>query len=428
MQMNEKLLQQIWAHQYFNTRELQLSDGSALEIISPGKFNSNQGPDFLEARLRIDGMQLAGNIEIHVLASDWKRHEHDADPNFRNIILHVVWINDWSVEYTRLPTLELQPRVAHGLLEKYAGWILNKQFIPCGDQIARAEKNSMAHWLEQLAAERFQRKHLAITSMLDRNNSHWEEVLWWLLARNFGYSINSQAFETIARSVPYTIMLRHKPMVIQLEAILFGQAGLLSCKLNDEYAVMLQQEYRFYQKKYQLKPAVVPIHFLRMRPVNFPTIRLAQLAMLISTAPPLFNLIREGDSLKMLFRQFEVTANDYWHYRYVFDQPSAFRPKKLGDTMIQNILMNTVLPAMYSYGVMHDNHKLSAKAMEWLCQLPAEKNRILLGYEQLGINASNALEGQALLELKSNYCDQQRCLDCAIGKQLLQEQHAVSSS
>lgn len=419
--MSEHFLHQLWANQYFNLNELRLTDKSRLEILYPGNYNRHQGPDFLEARIRIDGTLLVGNIEMHLTASDWIRHAHDHDSNYKNIILHVVWKDDQSAQMKNLPTLELEGRVPGTMLERYAGWMMSNRQIPCGPQLEKISAAFWKQWQETLARERLEKKLSTFRRILNGNNMHWEELTWWMVARNFGQSINAQSFEAIAKTIPYTLLLKNQPNLIQIEAILFGQAGLLRKKFIDDYPVMLQKEYQFYKKKYHLQPAPVPIHFLRMRPVNFPTVRLAQLAVLINTAPKLFSRIRHATELSELYAIFDVTANDYWHYRFVFDQPSGFQPKKLGQTMIENILTNTVLPILFSYGQLCGDTRLTDHALEWLEKIPAEKNRILESFHELGVLADNALEAQGLLELRASYCDHQRCLECSVGRQILRE-------
>ena len=267
--------------------------------------------------------------------------------------------------------------------------------------------------------ERLVRKSQTVEIFLNQNNFHWEETFWWLLAKNFGIKVNADAFEAIARSISINILAKHKTQIHQLEALLLGQAGLLDEKFTDDYPLMLQKEYKFYKNKYSIKPINLPVFFLRMRPGNFPTIRLAQLAMLVHNSAHLFSKIKEADAVKDVKAWLDVTANDYWHYRYKFDEESAYRKKKLGAAMIYNIIINTVCPVLFAYGNYHDENKFKEKALKWLEQTSAEKNNITKGFQLLGIENKTAFDSQGLIELKNEYCNKKRCLECGVGNAIL---------
>jgi hypothetical protein len=297
-------------------------------------------------------------------------------------------------------------------------------FIPCEKNISSVRDIVWKSWKERLLAERLLRKAAIAENFLQQNNYHWEETFWWLLARNFGIKVNADAFEAMAKSVSINILAKHKNQIHQLEALLLGQAGLLdkntdSYQHKDDYPLLLQREYTFLKKKYSLRPIHQPVHFLRMRPGNFPTIRLAQLAMLIQGSAHLFSKIKEAGSVKLVRKWFDVVANDYWHYHYRFEEPSAFKKKKLGDAMIDNIIINTICPVLFAYGNYHDENKYKEKALKWLEETAAESNSITKGFLQLGIENKNAFDSQALIELKNEYCNKKRCLDCAVGNAIL---------
>ncbi len=288
--MTEKLLQYIWQMQYFNKADLQTVYQDTLTIIHPGLLNANQGPDFIKATVRINNTTWVGNIEIHVKASDWKIHQHDHDQNYRNVILHVVWKNDFRVKDingNELPVLVLEDRISKFLLQRYEELMYSSSYVPCEKSLLVVPELVWLAWKERLVAERLERKTLAIKQYLEQTNNHWEEVFWWLLARNFGITVNSNAFEAIARSISTGILAKHKTQIHQVESFLFGQAGLLEQEFTEHYPRMLQKEFRFFRKSMDFKPITYPVHFLRMRPQNFPTMRLAQLAVLIhhSLAP-----------------------------------------------------------------------------------------------------------------------------------------------
>jgi hypothetical protein len=417
--MTERLLQYIWQFQYFNTGRLETVVGEVVQVIHPGKWNYHQGPDFSDARVRISDKVWAGNVELHLQASDWRKHEHNIDENYEHIILHVVWRNDDMQLAGEIPTLVLEGRIPGILLQQYEAWMQSSAFIPCAGYIHRTSDLIRVSWKERLLVERLQRKCMQIQEMLERNNYHWEETLWWLLARNFGLSVNADAFEELARSIPFKLLTRHRKQIHQLEALLMGQAGLLKGNIDEQYFIMLKKEYTFYAAKYGLHPIHSPIHFLRMRPPSFPTVRLAQLAMLLQQTGNIFSFLLEAENIRALKVLLETTANDYWHYHHRFGPETAYCPKTLGAHMINNIIVNTVAPLVFAYGHFQKNEKYMVKAMDWLTGIAAEKNVITQGFSELGIASGNAAGSQALIELKTQYCDKRRCLDCAIGNAIL---------
>ena len=421
--MTERLLQYIWQFQYFNRKELQLSTGESLQIIHPGQWNVHQGPDFLQAIIKIDQTKWIGNVELHVQTSDWFRHLHQYDKNYNSVILHVVWNHDTDTDSdsckSNIPLLSLQDKVSKMLLSQYEDWMMKPFFIPCEHNIATVNSIIWVGWKERLLAERLQRKTATIETYLGQSNHHWEEVFWWLLARNFGIKVNAEAFETVARSLPVNILVRHKNQINQLEALLLGQAGLLEKKFEEKYPQMLQREYNYYKKKYKLNMIHEPVHFLRMRPENFPTIRLAQLAMLIHHSSHLFSRILETVAISDIKKLMDVTANDYWHYHYTADETSSFKPKKLGEQMVNNIIINTIIPVVFAFGHVQVRNYFKEKAIKWLEEISAEKNSITDRFTQLGITSKTAFDSQSILELKDVYCDKRRCLDCAIGNSIL---------
>jgi hypothetical protein len=256
---------------------------------------------------------------------------------------------------------------------------------------------------------------------LKETNFHWEETFWWLIAANFGLKVNSEMFMKMAKTLPVSILAKHKNNIIQLEALLFGQAGLLNGDFTEKYELMLQKEYHFYQKKYQLKPVDGEIYFLRMRPANFPTIRLAQLAMIIQQSEHLFSKIKETNSVYDLKKMFSVSTYDFWNYHYSFHQQTDFKIKNLGKQMIDNILINTVVPVVFSYGLHNNNEGYKDKAITWLENISAEKNSITSGFENIGFANKSAFDSQALLQLKNEYCDKKYCLQCTIGNSILKK-------
>ena len=419
--MNERLFQFIWQQQSFNKKHLFLTGGEQLEIIDPGKLNVNQGPDFLNASIRIDGTMLAGQVELHIKASDWFRHFHHDDMLYDNVILHVVWENDQQIS-RGLPTLVLQDRISKLLLERYLTLMNNRSFIPCEELMAGVPIDLEDSLTNKLLFERLKKKSERIVTIARSENYHWEEMFWWQVARSFGGSVNADAFEELARSIPLSILSRHREQIHQLEAMFLGQGNLLEQHYGDHYLILLQKEYLFLKKKYGLLPIHQPMKFLRMRPPGFPTVRLAQLAMLMHQRHQLFLCIRDMHILEDSLDLFEVTANDFWHYHYILSESAPFHPKKVGKDMAAGIFINGVIPLLYAYADYHGDPELKQKILRWMSELPPENNQIIRSYENLGLTCSSALESQSLIELKHSYCDQKKCLECAIGNRLLRQQ------
>lgn len=422
--MNENLLQFIWQFQYFNKNNLLTTEGAPLAVLQQGQHNLNQGPDFKEARIKIGSTTWAGNIELHINASDWFHHHHSDDKNYANIILHVVWNNDKVVTDLhghQVATLELKHLVSKLMLQHYEQLMLATGFVACENFLPVLNRVNWLSWKERLVAERLERKAGIISGNLKQASNHWEEVFWWMLARNFGIKVNADAFEQMARSIPVNILAKHKYQLNQLEAILLGQAGLLKGAFKDDYPKLLQREYNFIAKKHQLKPINKAPDFMRMRPANFPTIRLAQLAALVHQSTHLFSKILETKSLNDLRSLLNVTANDYWHYHYQFDEGVDYQPKNLGHIMTDNIIINTVVPILFTYGMAHNENIWKERSIQYLSQLPAEKNGITDSWKKFNVSNDHALDSQALIELKNNYCNQKLCLRCAVGNKLLRE-------
>ena len=435
--MTERLLQFIWQFQYFNKNELTTAEGEPVQVIVPGQHNINQGPDFSNSKILIGNTTWAGTIELHIKTSDWVKHKHQQDKNYNNVILHVVWEDDGSrsglqnsvpvqernrvplTDQPIVPVIELQSRVSKLLFQRYEELMLSTAFIPCEKSIHSVRDITWRSWKERLLIERLLRKAGIVETYLQQNNYHWEETFWWMLARNFGMKVNAEAFEAIARSIPLSILAKHKNQIHQLEALILGQAGLLKESFEEDYPKLLQKEYKFLQSKYNLQPIQLPLFSLRMRPGNFPAIRLAELAMLVNESAHLFSKIKEAVPAKEIKQFFEVTANDYWHYHYQFDEASAFKKKRTGSSMIDNIFINTVAPVLFAYGNYHNENRYKDKALQCLEEIAAEKNLITKGFEQLNIENKNAWDSQSLIELKNEYCFKKRCLECGIGNSIL---------
>lgn len=422
--MTEKLLHYIWQFQYFNRDCLLTTENENIEVIHPGTLNHNQGPDFLSGKIHVAGNTWAGNIELHVRSSDWLLHEHSSDKNYNNVILHVVWIDDRDISLKNkrtIPTLELQPVVSNLLLTKYKELMESHVFIPCQNQIAQVNPVIITGLKNRMLAERLHEKSNIIFDHLKITNNNWEECFWWMIAGSFGSPLNTEQFKEVAQSLPHTLLAKHKNQPLQLEALLLGQAGLLDDNFVDSYPIMLKKEYDFLGKKYHLDKIKTSLFFLRMRPANFPTIRLAQLSVLISKSSHLFSVIKETNQVSDIKTLFSIDANDYWHYHYRFDEDSPYKIKSIGTQMINSIIINTICTILFAYGVIHHDEFIKDKAMRWLEETPPEKNHITSGFLSLGIACKNAFESQALLQLKKKYCDVKRCLECAVGNAIIKK-------
>ncbi len=420
--MNEKLLQFIWQFQYFNRDTLLLESGEQLSIIKPGVHNTHQGPDFADGYIKIDNIKLAGNIEIHNLSSHWLQHKHSSDKQYNNVILHVVWKNDADIKDIHghsIPVLVLENRVSKLMLDRYSN-LFGAIGIPCHNpSYPMLDPLGWMAWKERLLAERLERKSEHVLQLFKQSNHNWEETFWWLLAANFGMKVNSELFEAVAKTISVNILSKHKHQIHQLEALLLGQANLLEGEMEEAYPMMLQKEYQFLKKKYNLANVSIQPNYLRMRPANFPTVRLAQLAMLVQLSSHLFSKIKEIKSSADLTSLFSVVANDYWHYHYKFDQVSDYQPKILGKDAINNIIINTIVPVLFAYGMYNKKEEIKEKSIQWLSETKPEVNHLTKVWKDFGVKANTAFDSQALIELTNNYCHKRRCLDCAVGNRIL---------
>ncbi|MFM2139692.1 MAG: hypothetical protein RJA57_1999, partial [Bacteroidota bacterium] len=376
-----------------------------------------QGPDFLNARVVMGAATWAGSVEIHLRSSDWLRHGHSGDRLYENVVLHVVWENDRVAGNS--PVLELSGRVPRLLLQRYEQMRTGDRSIPCGWGIGSVTTLVRNGWFQRLMTERMIRRSDIILGQLRSSGGDWESVCWWSLARTFGAGVNADAFEELARSISLRLLLRRRGQLHQLEALLMGQAGLLPDPPPDAYARMLQEEYRTLAERYGLQPIRQSLHFLRMRPAHFPTIRLAQLAMLLHRNEGLFSLIRDADRTAEMIPVLSVAASDYWTSHYRFGRSAYHTVKVPGRSMVNNLIINVIVPLRFAYGTAIQNESDREKALAWLEELPAEDNRVLRMFRNLLIPAVSAADSQALLELFNNYCSEKHCLSCAIGNWLL---------
>ena len=421
----EDFLHYVWKFRLFECGDLRTTDGEELEIFSVGMHNSDSGPDFQTARIRIGDTTWAGNVEVHVSSSDWERHGHTTDDSYNNVILHVVYKDDTPLVLPsgrRVPTLELQNRIPGDLHQRYHNLVFgNQSVIPCEATIGEVDRLTMQNWLTRVLIERLEKKSDAVINALNLNRGDWEETFYQFLAANFGFKTNALPFELLAKSLPQLTLAKHKNNPLQIEALIFGQAGFLSGDFKDEYPLKLKTEYEFLRKKYQLTPIENHLwKFMRMRPQNFPTIRLAQFSSLIVYSNHLFSKVLEIKDIKALRNLFtDIKVNDYWETHYRFDAESPSSPKNMGVSSIDILLLNTLALFLFSYGRHNQIQHYINRCLKLLEHLPNENNNIITDFANLGVKINTAFESQALLELKNNYCNYKKCLHCGVGNKIL---------
>lgn len=420
--MKEDFLHYLWKYKKFDTSALCSTSFQSIVILHAGDHLQTAGPDFFNAQLLIGDQKWAGNVEIHLRSSDWYVHGHEKDPAYDTVILHVVWEHNTPIlrkDNTEIPTLELKGFVDKDTLVKYELLLQAKSWINCENQLSDMDGFVLRNWQERLYFERLERKYELIQSVLQLTENDWEAALFCLLARSFGSNTNGSAFFAIAMSIPFSVIRKERNSTDSLEALLLGMAGLLDDPKEDVYFRGLASTFGYLSKKYHLAPSMFePIQFFRLRPDNFPTIRLSQLANLYTRHTHLFSLIIAAESVEQLYQIFEVSASHYWQNHYQFDHPSVQRKKTLSRSFIDLIIINTIMPIRFAYAQSRgaDN---TEEAIVLLERMKAEKNNVIQKFEDIGVPIQNAFQTQALLQLKQEYCDKGKCLECAIGVELL---------
>ncbi|SIT22620.1 Protein of unknown function [Chryseobacterium ureilyticum] len=419
--MTEKLLQYLWNYKVFKYFDFKDIEGNSVEIIQFGKWNKDAGPDFLDAKIKINGLVLAGNIELHIRSSDWIFHNHSQDPNYQNIILHVVFLHDTEIsEFTdkRIPTLELKHYIDENIISKYEKLINGDQFIACED-IFNKEKIPV-NFHEENILKKLEEKSLELEQALEIHKNNFEAVLFHSFAYSFGLKVNAHIFRQIAESIDYSIVNKIRQNPFQLEALLFGISGWLD-KAEDDQMRIWKREFEFIKAKFKISDLKFHPKFLRLRPPNFPTIRLSQLANLYYQHQNLFSKIMTAKKVEELYDIFKpVKASEYWDSHFNFRTVSKLQPKTLSKDFTDLIILNTVLPLKYTYHKYH-NEEITDQIMEFYRNIPAEKNSVIQGWKNLGLPVSDVLESQSLIYHYKNLCDEKNCLTCSIGFKLLKE-------
>lgn len=422
--MKEDFLHYIWLFKKLDFTNLKTINGEVLTILNFGQHIQQAGPDFFNAQIVIDHQKWAGNIEIHIKSSDWYVHHHEKDDKYNNVILHVVWEHDTPIfrkDNSEIAVLELKKYVFKEELYKYNELTTQKSWIFCENQIKDIPDFVMSNWQERLFFERLERKLNPIQQLLQETENDWEAVLFCMLAKNFGLNTNGEMFFKVAKSITFSLIRKEALEVMYLEALLFGQADMIPETVEDNYPKELKSWYDYIVLKYKLdKPTIVPIQFFKHRPNNFPTIRLAQLAMVFHLHRNLFSKIIEAKTIDEIYQIFNVSVSDYWKLHYNFDKASPKKEKLLSKSFIDLLIINTIAPIQFAYAnsLGKDNAEL---LIDFLSNIPAEKNNIIEKFTTFGIKSKNAFQSQSLLQLKSEYCNQKKCLQCSIGLELLKD-------
>ncbi len=422
--MNEDFLHYLWQYKSYKPGLFITDQEHRMEVVHPGLPNSDAGPDFFNAKIKLDGVVWAGNVEIHKKASEWNQHHHDQDPLYDNVILHVVLDNDKEVKTSSgrcVPCWELE--IPENVLRDYQLLYSNKGWVACEGFIHTLPRFEIHGWIERMLIEKLEKKVESIGELLKTYRNDWKQVFFVVLARNFGFGLNGDSFEQLARNIPWQIIQKNADATDKLEALFLGQAGFLSGLIHeDEYIHKLAGEYELLRYKYELSP--MSSHrwkFLRMRPGNFPTIRLVQLAALISGNAFLFDRLLSCRELSEARKLLTASPTEYWKRHYRPDVAAPARSKKIGKQAVDLLILNTVVPLFFAYGKLRSNESLQQRALEWLSLMPPEKNSIVdgWGHRSIGVVAASSADSQGLVYLKKYYCDHKKCLSCRIGHKAL---------
>ncbi len=419
--MQEALLQYIWKNSYFDNKEYLADTDEKVIVLHPGTHNRDSGPDFTNAKIKIDGTTWVGNVEIHLKSSDWERHKHNTNPSYDNVILHVAQDIEgecYNSSNRKIPSISIIPDA--GIIEKFHQIMNNNDLIRCSNSLHMLDKSLIHFWLSSLAVERLQEKTDSIKSILKVTNNNWEEAFYIAIAKSFGLKVNAVPFEILAKSVPLKILLKIINNKHQVEALMFGQAGFLEDNFNDEYPRQLKKEYEFLKKKFQLKTMKKHLwKFLRLRPSNFPTIRIAEFSSLLYNSRNLFSKTLSCQNPQEIYKLFNAKASEHWTKHYTFGSESASKVKSIGKKTIDSIIINTIIPFMFIYADNKNMEEYKSKTINLLEQIYPENNRIIKIWNNLDIKCRHAADSQALLQLTNYYCRKKRCLECQVGNLIL---------
>lgn len=422
--MQEDFLHYLWKYKKFAFAKAQTTSQQPISLVSVGQHNHGEGPDFFNSKLRIDDQLWAGNVEIHLKSSDWYAHNHEADTAYDSVILHVVWEHDVEVyrsDNSPIPTLELQNYVSEKSLENYQELFAHQsaKWINCEEHLCEVPEMVQTNWLERLYFERLARKTENILELLEASQGDWENVLFQMMARNFGTKVNGEAFQSLASSINFSVVRKCSSEPFRLEALLMGQAAILPQESFDSYPLQLIAEYEFVVHKFKLQNrGVLPVQFFKLRPDNFPTIRLSQLAQLYHVHQNLFQMLMSTSSISDFYDIFKVQASPFWDNHYSFTSNHKKKPKKVTKRFVDLLLINTIIPIKFAYGK-QQGKEVEDEVLELISAIKPESNSIIKKFNSLRENASSAQDTQALLEMYTNYCSPNKCLQCANGNWLM---------
>jgi hypothetical protein len=420
--MQEDFLHHIWKHKSFDTSCLKTTNGEAVIIKQFGQHNYNAGPDFFNAQIAIAEQLWAGNVEIHIKSSDWYVHHHELDKAYDNVILHVVWEHDTDIfrkDNSVIPTLELKEYVNRALVSNYDKLMQSKSWINCEKSFPNVDDFLLSNWLERLYIERLEVKSEVIQQLLKTSNNDWEAVLFKMLLKNFGLKVNGESFFSLANAIDFSVVRKLKNNTTDMEALLFGQANLLTDDIENGYFINLKQHYAYLKQKFKLNnQGVLPLQFFRLRPPNFPTIRLSQFVNLYASHQNLFSKIIDLKTIEEFYKFFKIGVTDFWMSHYTFSKDSNKSKKQLTTSFIDLLIINTIIPLKFSYA-QNQGKQVEDELFELIRQVKIEKNSIISKFLELKPLEKNALYSQGLLQLKQNYCDKNKCLQCAVGNSLI---------
>ena len=411
--MKEDFIYYRWENCLLNL-DLRTTSGDEISVISVGNRNFDSGADFINARIKIGGTLWAGQVEIHVRASDWFRHRHQYDDNYNNVILHVVY--EYDTDLLKIPTLEVKDKFDVSLLLNYNSFVNSRNWIPCGEFIGGVQSFTVVSWFDRMLVEHLENECKELDFKLKNNHYDWEQTFYHRLMRYFGLKVNNDSFEYLSRILPLNLLLKHLDNELYVESMLFGCAGFLDKDFDEEYPRLLKREFKMLKSKFTLK--VMPVSnwkFLRLRPPNFPTIRIAQLAKIIVKNGNLFSKIRDSVDMCDIMELFDVELDSYWNNHFQFDKVSNVDKKKtFGKTAVESVFVNAIVPMLFYYGKFHSLESCKEKAMTFLEQLDAEDNIVIRNFIKAGLSFNNAFQTQAALFMYKYYCKRRRCLECRI--------------
>ncbi len=416
--MREDLLHFIWQQKVLLKQTLRTTDGKIIEVINTGSLNPDSGPDFFNARVKIDDTLWAGNVEIHIKSSDWVKHKHHTDKAYNNVVLHVVFEHDAELN---IPTLELKNYVSKSLLSSYYNLQQSAQKVPCQNIFSLPDSIKLVLFLSRLAVERLEQKCITLEQQLFQYQNSWEKLFYVTTAKYFGMKINAEPFIQLAESLPSLLLAKHKHSQTQIDSLIFGVGGFLPPSTPDEYSNKLHQEFLFLKTKYSLPTLNVSTwKFAKTRPANFPTIRLAQFSALVFQSLHLFSKMMQAETLSEAKKLLQVNTSPQLNLNALHHANHITKPV-MGSQFLNHLIINAIIPIKFLYGKHMLNETYCEQALNWLEEIETETNSVVKFWKESGINAKHALHSQALIQLNQNYCAKHKCLSCTIGNHILNQ-------